>query len=107
MKFTRKANAHWSGSGKEGKGTLTTESKVLNKNAYSYNMRFADEPGTNPEELVAAAHSGCFTMQLSVLLAAEGFHKQDLETVATVTFEDGAIRFSHLELSAKVGDISS
>jgi lipoyl-dependent peroxiredoxin len=107
MKFTRKANAHWSGSGKEGIGTLTTQSLVLNKTSYSYSKRFENEPGTNPEELVGAAHAGCFAMQLSFLLGAEGFHKQDLETAANVTFEDGAIRFIHLELTAKVGDISN
>lgn len=106
MKFTRKANAHWNGSGKEGKGTLTTESSVLNKVPYSYNMRFGNEPGTNPEELVAAAHAGCFTMQLSVLLGAEGFNHQNLETEAKVTIEDGSISFIHLELSGKVEGIS-
>src|SRR5512135_3705103 len=103
MKFTRKATSHWTGSGKEGKGTMTTQSLVLNKVSYSYSKRFENEPGTNPEELVGAAHAGCFNMQLSFLLAAEGFHKQDLETVANVTFEDGSIRYVLLELTAKVG----
>jgi lipoyl-dependent peroxiredoxin len=106
MKFTRKANAHWTGSGKEGKGTLTTNSLVLNKTAYSYSKRFENEPGTNPEELIGAAHAGCFTMQLSFLLGAEGFHGQDMETVANVTFEDGSITLIHLELSARVEGIS-
>jgi len=106
MKFTRNATARWNGSGKEGKGTLTSESAVLNGTPYSYHKRFENEPGTNPEELIAAAHAGCFTMQLSFLLGAEGFHQQNLETTAKVTFEDGSIPFIHLELKGTVEGIS-
>ena len=106
MKFTRKATAQWNGSGKEGKGTLTSESGVLSATPYSYHKRFENEPGTNPEELIAAAHAGCFTMQLSFLLGAEGFHGQNLETTAKVTFEDGSIPFIHLELKGAVEGIS-
>ncbi len=105
MKFTRKANANWKGSGKDGKGTLTTDSNVLNKSQYSYKTRFEDEPGTNPEELIAAAHSGCFTMQLSFLLTEAGFIPKNLDTDAKVTLEDGSVTSSHLELTAQVEGI--
>ena len=73
MKFTRKAKANWQGSGKDGKGTLSTQSTVLNNSQYSFSTRFEDGIGTNPEELIAAAHSGCFTMKLSFLLGEAGF----------------------------------
>ncbi len=105
MKFTRKANANWKGSGKDGKGTLTTQSSILNKAQYSYKTRFENGIGTNPEELVAAAHSGCFTMQLSFLLGEAGFTPTNLETEAKVTFEDGNITTVHLELSGQVEGI--
>lgn len=106
MKFTRKATAKWQGSGKEGKGTLTTQSTILNETQYSYNSRFEDGIGTNPEELVGAALSGCFTMQLSFLLGEEGFTPDKLETEAKVTFENGAISTIHLELNGEVDGIS-
>ncbi len=102
MKFTRKANANWKGSGKEGKGTLTTESTILNASQYSFKTRFENGKGTNPEELVAAAHSGCFTMQLSFLLGEAGFTPTNLDTEAKLTFEDGNITNIHLEL---IGDV--
>jgi osmotically inducible protein OsmC len=105
MKFNRKANANWKGSGKEGKGTLTTQSTILNETQYSYKSRFENGIGTNPEELVAAALSGCFTMQLSFLLGEAGFTPDKLETEAKVTFEDGAIPAIHLELNGKVEEI--
>lgn len=105
MKFSRKANANWKGSGKDGKGTLTTQSSILNKAQYSYKTRFENGIGTNPEELVAAAHSGCFTMQLSFLLGEAGFTPTNLETEAEVTFEDGNITTVHLELSGQVEGI--
>ena len=69
----RKATAVWTGSGKEGKGNLTTQSSTLNKTQYSFNSRFADGVGTNPEELVAAAHAGCFALKLSFVLGEAGF----------------------------------
>jgi len=69
MKFTRKANAKWLGTGKDGKGTLTTQSTILNKTPYSYKTRFEDVAGTNPVELIGAAHAGCFIMHLSFLLS--------------------------------------
>jgi osmotically inducible protein OsmC len=102
MKFTRNANANWKGSGKDGKGTLSTESSILNEAQYSFKTRFENGIGTNPEELVGAAHSGCFTMQLSFLLDEKGFLEKDLTTEAKVTFEDGNISNIHLELVGSV-----
>lgn len=102
MKFTRKANANWKGSGKDGKGTLSTESTVLDKTQYSFKTRFENEKGTNPEELIGAAHSGCFTMKLSFLLDEKGFTEKELSTEAKVTFEDGTISNIHLELVGSV-----
>jgi osmotically inducible protein OsmC len=102
MKFTRNANANWKGSGKDGIGTLSTESLILNKTQYSFETRFENGTGTNPEELIGAAHSGCFTMQLSFLLDEKGFTEKDLTTEAKVTFEDGNISKIHLELIGSV-----
>ena len=105
MKFTRKAKANWKGSGKEGKGLMSTDSNVLKDAQYSFKTRFEDGKGTNPEELIAAAHSGCFTMQLSFLLDEEGYSEKDLSTDAKVTFEDGEVTQIHLELTGKVNGI--
>jgi osmotically inducible protein OsmC len=102
----RNATAVWNGSGKEGNGTLTTQSTVLNQTQYSFNSRFAEGVGTNPEELVAAAHSGCFTMKLSFVLGEAGFTPESLETQCFINFENGAITNSHLVLKAKVPGIS-
>jgi len=107
MKFTRKANANWKGTGMEGKGTISTQSTTLDNAQLSFKTRFADGVGTNPEELIAAAHSGCFTMQLSFLLNEGGFTADDLSTEATVTFEDGTITLIHLELKGKVPSITA
>lgn len=105
MKFSRNANANWKGTGKEGTGTLTTDSSVLKNEQYSFSNRFEDAAGTNPEELIAAAHSGCFTMQLSFLLDEKGYTEKDLTTDAKVTFEDGAITNIHLDLTGSVKGI--
>ncbi len=102
----RHATAVWQGSGKEGKGNLTTQSTVLNNTQYSFNTRFADGVGTNPEELVAAAHSGCFTMKLSFVLNEKGFTADTLTTKCNITFENGAITKSHLIVEAKIPGIS-
>lgn len=104
----RKATAVWLGSGKEGNGHLTTASTVLQKTQYSFNSRFAEGVGTNPEELVAAAHAGCFAMKLSFVLNEAGFTPDELNVVCTVTFdlEKGLISTSHLDLTAKVPGIS-
>lgn len=108
MKFTRKAHAQWKGSGKEGKGTLNTASGVLDSTPYSFHTRFEDgEKGTNPEELVGAAHAGCFAMQLSFLLGEEGFTPDSLDTDATVTFEDGAVTKVVLDLKGDIPNIDA
>ncbi len=106
MKFTRRANANWKGTGMEGKGTISTQSTTLDNAQLSFKTRFEQGVGTNPEELIAAAHSGCFTMQLSFLLSEAGFVPEDLDTVAKVTFEDGTITLIALELTGKVPGIS-
>ncbi|MFY7963792.1 MAG: OsmC family protein [Chitinophagaceae bacterium] len=103
----RTATAVWNGTGKEGNGHLTTQSTVLNKTQYSFNTRFADGVGTNPEELVAAAHAGCFTMKLSFVLNAAGFTAESLETKCELEFKDGAITKSHLIVTAKVPEIDN
>jgi osmotically inducible protein OsmC len=102
----RKATAVWIGSGKEGNGHLTTQSNVLSKTQYSFNSRFAEGIGTNPEELVAAAHAGCFSMKLSFVLGEAGFTPTELATDCVVTLENGAITSSELMLKAKVPGIS-
>ena len=104
--MTRNATAVWNGTGKEGTGHLTTQSTVLNKTQYSYNTRFADGIGTNPEELIAAAHAGCFTMKISFLLNAAGFTADEIETKCGITLTDGAVSGSHLAVSAKVPGIA-
>ena len=101
----RTATAAWSGSGKDGKGNLTTQSTTLNKTQYSYKSRFEEGVGTNPEELIAAAHAGCFTMKLSFTLGEAGFVPESLETKAIINFENGTITESHLVLNAKVPGI--
>src|SRR3954453_17309170 len=104
--MSRHATAIWQGSGKEGKGNLTTQSGVLDKVPYSYKSRFEEGTGTNPEELIAAAHAGCFTMKLTFSLGSAGFTPESLETTAYVTLEEGTITQSRLALKAKVPGIS-
>ncbi len=101
----RHATAVWNGSGKEGNGVLTTQSTVLSNTQYSYLSRFESGVGTNPEELVAAAHAGCFVMKLSFVLGAAGFAPESLETKCEITFVDGTLSKSHLILTAKVPGI--
>lgn len=103
----RSATAFWQGTGKEGNGHLSTQSGVLNKQQYSFNTRFADGIGTNPEELVAAAHAGCFTMKLSFNLSAAGYVPTSLETTCFITLENGSVTQSQLELKANVDGVSS
>ena len=106
MEITRTATARYEGLGKDGKGSLSTQSAVLDHQRYDFGTRFESEPGTNPEELIAAAHAGCFTMALSFALAKQGVTDGTLETVARVTLDkdgDGfRITRSDLELSASV-----
>jgi osmotically inducible protein OsmC len=102
----RKAAAVWQGGLKDGKGSLTTDSGVLKQSQYSFGTRFENGPGTNPEELLAAAHAGCFTMALSAQLGNAGMTATKLETTATVTLDkvgDGfSITKSHLDLVANI-----
>lgn len=102
----RQATAVWNGSGKEGNGTLSTQSTVLSSTQYSYKSRFEEGVGTNPEELMAAAHAGCFTMKLSFVLGEAGFTAEKIETVCFITLENGAITTSALQVSASVPGIS-
>ena len=104
--MVRNATAVWNGSGKEGSGHLTTQSTTLNKTQYSFNSRFAEGVGTNPEELVAAAHAGCFTMKLSFVLGAAGFTPESIQTKCDITLDNGAITSSHLTVEAKVPGIT-
>lgn len=101
----RNATAVWQGTGKEGKGILSTQSTVLNQTPYSFVSRFEQGTGTNPEELIAAAHAGCFTMKLSFNLNAAGFTAEKLETRCDIKFENGAVVNSHLVLKASIPGI--
>ena len=102
----RTATAVWNGSGKEGSGHLTTQSTTLNNTQYSYKSRFEQGVGTNPEELIAAAHSGCFAMALSFELQKGGFVADELNVTAEITLDNGSITTSHLILKAKIPNIS-
>lgn len=104
----RNATAVWNGTGKEGTGNLTTQSTTLSNTQYSFNSRFAEGVGTNPEELVAAAHAGCFSMKLSFVLNAAGFTPEEIHTKCDITLDPaaGAITESHLTVSAKIPGIS-
>ncbi len=101
------ANAVWSGSVKEGNGKITTASKSLDKAAYSYASRFENEDNTNPDELLAASHAGCFAMALSLILGKEGFTPDSLDVSATVTMNADELELteSHLDLKAKIPNI--
>ena len=103
----RNASANWQGTGKEGKGSLTTQSTTLNKTQYSFGSRFQEGVGTNPEELVAAAHAGCFTMKLSFNLNKAGFTADNIDTNCEITLdpEKGAITLSELTVKAKIPNI--
>ena len=106
----RNASAVWSGTGKEGKGAITTQSGVLSGTPYSFSRRFGDEKGTNPEELIAAAHAGCFTMALAFQLSGAGKPPEKLDTTAVVSLDqvEGGFKISvvALTLKAKVPGLS-
>ncbi|MEP6712886.1 MAG: OsmC family protein [Ferruginibacter sp.] len=102
----RFATAVWQGTGKEGTGHLTTQSTTLDKTQYSYLSRFENGVGTNPEELLAAAHAGCFNMKLSFVLNAAGFTATNIETRCDITLGDGAITESHLNVKATIPAIT-
>ena len=107
--INRKATAVWKGTGKEGTGTISTQSTVLENTQYSFNTRFADGKGTNPEELIAAAHAGCFAMKLSFELNAAGFTADELNATASVTLDPakGQVTKSHIDLKAQIPEISA
>lgn len=102
----RNATAEWKGSLKEGNGILTTQSKTLHTTPYSFKTRFEDGVGTNPEELVAAAHAGCFTMQLSAYIGEAGFEIENIQTKCEIEMADFTIIGSHLTVEAKIDGIS-
>ena len=107
LKINKTGSAHWEGGLKDGSGTVSTESGALSEHPYGFNTRFEGVKGTNPEELVAAAHAGCFTMKLSFDLNAAGFTADNIDTKCTITLENGAITESHLEVKAKVPGIDA
>jgi osmotically inducible protein OsmC len=102
----RNATAVWNGSLKEGTGKLTTQSTLLENAQYSFKSRFEQGVGTNPEELIAAAHAGCFTMQLSAYIGELEFEIESIETKCDIDLVDGTIVTSHLTVNAKVKGIS-
>ena len=104
--MVRTSKANWQGSGKEGKGVLSTQSGVLDNNQYSYLSRFEEGIGTNPEELIAAAHAGCFSLKLSFVLGAAGFTPDSIDTKCEITLDGGVITKSHLIVTAKVPTIT-
>ncbi|WP_300537157.1 OsmC family protein [Sphingosinicella sp.] len=106
MKIDRKGSAHWEGGLKDGRGSISTQSGALDKRPYGFAMRFEGVPGTNPEELIGAAHAGCFTMALSLILGEAGLTADSMDTTATVTLEKLDTGFTitaiHLKLEAKI-----
>lgn len=102
----RTASAHWAGGLKDGKGTVSTQSGVLNQTPYSFSTRFENAAGTNPEELIAAAHAGCFSMALSAKLGEAGMTAQSIDTKALLTMEKTEAGFTitavHLDVSVKI-----
>jgi len=107
MQIKRNASAHWAGNGKDGKGSLTSQSGVLSNTQYGFNSRFADGIGTNPEELIGAAHAGCFSMKLAFNLQEEGVVADSIDTKATVLFEEGVITEILLDTKVKVDGITN
>jgi osmotically inducible protein OsmC len=110
VKIDRKGSAHWQGDIRNGRGTISTQSGALQEYRYGFGSRFEGQPGTNPEELLGAAHAGCFTMALSKQLGDAGFTAEELQTTATVSLEKGDAGFSiskvHLELKGVVPGIT-
>ncbi|HEY5371479.1 MAG TPA: OsmC family protein [Hanamia sp.] len=105
--MSKYANAEWQGTAKEGKGIISTETGTLNKAPFTFASRFGDaKDGTNPEELIAAAHAGCFSMKFSLVLNEAGFTPDKIETKCDITFGAGAISKSHLTVTAKVPGIT-
>jgi osmotically inducible protein OsmC len=107
----RTATAVWTGSGKEGKGVLTTPTGTLNKTQYSFTSRFESGTGTNPEELIAAAHAGCFNMAFAFMLGGEGFSPDEINTTATLNMENKDSAWTvtgiDLDVKAKIKEINN
>jgi len=106
MNMKKQATAVWNGTIKEGKGHLTSQSGVLKQTPYTFVSRFENGAGTNPEELMAAAHAGCFTMKLSADLTTAGYQPEELTTTSTITLDTGVITKSDLVLTAKIDGIT-
>lgn len=101
MTIHKKAQAHWEGDLKKGKGTISTESGALKQQPYGFNTRFEDAPGTNPEELIGAAHAGCFSMALSMMLGLEGFTPTSIDTTADVSLDKKDDGFAITKIALK------
>lgn len=110
MSIKKTASARWQGDLKTGKGTISTQSGALLENPYGFNTRFEGKPGTNPEELIGAAHAGCFSMAFSMLLGEENFIPDSIDTQATVTLEEQSDGFAvtavHLDMTARIPNIN-
>lgn len=106
MNSKKQATAVWNGTIKEGKGNLSSQSGILQETPYTFASRFESGTGTNPEELMAAAHAGCFTMKLSADLTAAGYNPEELTTTSTITLDNGVITKSDLVLTAKIDGIT-
>lgn len=104
----RSANAVWSGSVTQGNGKITTQSRILQNSAYSFNSRFREAKATNPDELLAASHAGCYAMAFSLVLGEAGFTPDSLEVTAAVTMDADKLEItrSHLTLNAQIPDIN-
>lgn len=106
--MSKYATATWQGTGKEGKGTVSSESGALNNSSVTFATRFGDsKEGTNPEELIASAHASCFSMKLSFVLNEAGYTADKIETRCDITLGDGVISKSHLKVSASVPEITA
>lgn len=103
----RNASAVWAGSLKEGEGKISTQSGVLSNTQYSFKTRFESGVGTNPEELIAAAHAGCFTMQLTAYINEAGYNVASIETKCDVDFQNGSVVSSQLNVVARIDDIET
>jgi len=106
----RTAHVVWNGNGKDGNGTLSTQSGALKDLPYSFKTRFQNDDGklgTNPEELITAAHAGCFNMKLSFVLNENDFYPDELTTDAELTFDDGVVESIELKLNAKISNIGN
>jgi lipoyl-dependent peroxiredoxin len=101
----KSATAQWTGKGKEGSGKFTASSGLFSNVPYNFVSRFEKEEGTSPEELIAAAHAGCYSMKLSIVLANAGFTTENLTTTCTITIEGGVINSSHLVVKGKIPGI--